>query len=571
MAEYTPSKQEKDYADKLRQAVDESRDALAKTTALLANLMTEPLTFGTLIRVHKYVDPSLFAENQDIVVIDRESPHHRRTGVIFKLHDNAPIVDSNNRVYVRLSNGESALLSIGVEGGDPAQLRLVSAPDGTYAVIAVDGKQWEVRSLPNLEMVIGQTVKVHSKSLAIVGLGDCNFSGPTADVVTVHEVGVEVRSKSGELYLVSNPAKLEIEEGDHVACDPSMLVITNKLAQANDSRYGVKVNDRMTWSDIGGLENVKKAVKDAIELPFKNPEMVKHYGIEPCRGLLLYGPPGCGKTMFARMAANSIAKMHGKESASTGYLYVKSPEIMNMWLGNSEKEVRYLFERARKHYRKHGYKAVLVFDEADAIMGHRNRPNNSDSDFGASTFSATIVGMLLGEMDGADIQKTQENPIVFLLTNRPESIDPAILRPGRIDQTIKVPRPNEDGVIDILSLHAKNAPMADKDSFRKFMAITGMDIMSKSRTLMRINHELDFNLSDVINGAMLKSIIDKAKVNAAHRDIEEGKFSGITLPDLHAAVETIFESQKGLHPTYDLMDFCDEKGLNYKDVRIDNV
>lgn len=142
----------------------------------------------------------------------------------------------------------------------------------------------------------------------------------------------------------------------------------------------------MSWDDVGGLEVAKQELKSALEFPFLYPHLFDHYNIEGLRGVLLYGPPGCGKTLLARVCAYSIAKIHGKQAIDSAYIYVKSPEILDKWVGNTEREIRELFERGRKHYREHGYKAILAIDEADAIMPQRGTRRSSD-------ISDTIVPM----------------------------------------------------------------------------------------------------------------------------------------------------------------------------------
>jgi proteasome-associated ATPase len=202
-----------------------------------------------------------------------------------------------------------------------------------------------------------------------------------------------------------------------------------------------------------------------------------------------------------------------------GYIYVKSPEILNKWVGNTELEIRELFERARRHYREHGYKAILAFDEADAIMPQRGTRLTS-------SIADTIVPMFLGEMDGIDSKQTEENPIVVLLTNRPDT------RP-RSDSAGPHQPPHQDRAarrdvsIDVLGIHTKKIPFADDEEPMAILAVTASDVFSKTRLLYRVNNEHDFTMGDCVNGAMLENIAQIAKMNALHRDLAEGTKTGV--------------------------------------------
>jgi transitional endoplasmic reticulum ATPase len=192
---------------------------------------------------------------------------------------------------------------------------------------------------------------------------------------------------------------------------------------------------KVKWEDVGGLEDVKQALKEAVELPLQNPECFKRLGIRPPRGILLYGPPGCGKTYIVKALAN--------ESGSN-FIAVKGPEILTMWVGESERKLREVFKRA-----KQVAPAIILFDEIDSLAPRRG------VDYG-SHVTEQIVSQFLTEMSGIE---EMEGVVVIGTTNRPDIVDPALLRPGRFDRLIYVPAPDEKTRLEILKVHTKEMPL----------------------------------------------------------------------------------------------------------------
>jgi proteasome-associated ATPase len=511
------------------------------------------------VRVQNFPDPSRFKVSDEVIVVDPESEHFRKSGRILAWPDNDLIVVDDGRCYVKLTDESEVCFHIGMEGKPAAQIRLAQKDDGTFAVISVDGKQWEVRGVPDANLNVGESVKIKADSKAIVSKGYELNAGPICHVNAVTEAGIEVSHK-GENQLIYNPKNLVLEPGDRVAVDPSMFSVIKKLERESRDRYTLMTDMGVSWDDVGGLDSAKQEMRDALELPFQNPNLFKFYGIEPLRGVLLYGPPGCGKTLLARAAASSIAEIHGK--TNSGYMYIKSPELLDKWVGNTERNIRDIFEDCRRHYREFGYKATLVFDEADAIMAQRGVRRSSD-------ITDTIVPMFLGEMDGGNPKQTQENPFVVLLTNRADSLDPAITRPGRISRHIKIDRPTEMTAIDILQIHTKNLPFKDPKNKMAILAITTSDLYSKSRLLYRLNNEHDFTLGDCVNGAMLQNIAEIARMNALHRDLENRTESGVIVEDFREAVTKVHRQQRGVNHSFDLEDFCERIGIQSSSTKVE--
>jgi proteasome-associated ATPase len=542
----------------LRAIVAQCRNDLTRQHSIISRLVSEPLAFGNLVLVQNEIDVSKFRDNDEILVVDSNSPHYLKSGQVQSCGPRA--VNDEGEVVVKLSDGVEAKFAVGAPGKAPAQVRLAQKDDGTFAVVNLDGKPWEIRGVPDLGLRVGDTVKVKPDTKAIVGRGYEIGSGPICQVVALIDNSVEVMHK-GDKFLLHNPNNLNLEEGDRAVCDPGMFSVIKKLPRDARSRYKITSDLTMTWDDIGGLDFAKQQLRDALELPFQHPELFAHYGIEPFRGILLYGPPGCGKTLMARVSAWAVANLHGKKASDTGYVYVKSPEILDKWVGNTEAEIRELFERCRKHYRDHGYKAILVFDEADAIMPQRgSRVTSSISD--------TMVPMFLGEMDGIDKKQTDENPIVMLMTNRADTLDPAITRPGRISRKIKIERPNETTAMNILEIHTANMPFADSTNKSVTLTVAIADLFSKTKLLYRINNEHDFTLGDCVNGAMLEGLAQSARMIAMHRDLESKTRSGVRLEDFREAAKQLFREQVGLNHSYDISDFCDRIGIQAQNAQV---
>lgn len=545
----------------LREIIDQCKTDLIRQHNIINRLSSDPLTFGHLLKVHNYCDPLCFKTNDEILVIDKDSPHFQKGGRIISGLNNTPVVDEEGCVLVRLLSESEVKFSIGIEGKAPAQIRLTQKSDGSYAVVQSDGKPWEVQGLPDFDLKVGDQVKIKPDNKAIVDKAADFSSGPICHVVSIIDDCVEVMHK-GDNFLVYNPNNFILDEGDRVATDSNLFSVVKKLPADARNKFKMKSDVSVTWDDIGGLDSAKQELRDALELPFEQPDLFKHYNIEALRGVLLYGPPGCGKTLLARVAAWSVANVHGKQASDTGYIYVKAPEILDKWVGNTEKEIRDLFERGRRHFREFGYKAILAFDEADAIMPQRGTRRSSD-------VADTIVPMFLGEMDGIDSRQTEENPIVVLMTNRADVLDPAITRPGRISRHIKVERPNDVSAMDILKIHSKNIPFQSEGEKSSILAITVSDLFSKTRLLYRVNNEHDFTLSDCVNGAMLSNITEIAKMNALHRDLESKTKTGVNLDDFRSAVQKVFRQQRGINHSYDLQDFAERLGIQPANMQID--
>lgn len=369
----------------------------------------------------------------------------------------------------------------------------------------------------------------------------------------------KIYHNDGELVLFINPA-LEYKKGDNVLVDPNFNVVLDNYGQTEI--YKVKQEVGISWKEIGGLRHAKDEMIESIELPAKHSELYNHYKMETCKGVLLYGPPGCGKTLIAKACAGSLAKTFDAESINTGFIYVKGPEILSKWVGESEERIRSLFLRAKMHKQEHGYPAILFIDEADAILAARGRRDHS-------FMSDTVVPMFLAEMDGLD----QSDAIVVLSTNRADTLDPAITRDGRIDKKIFVGRPGKRALRDIFKIYLKESPV--RGDMTHLINVASDEIYAANKVFYNLtldNGEKEtIKLCDIVSGAMAANIVKTAKTLAVRRDIKTGKKTGITVSDLREAVQTTYEGNQNLNHEEVIQTFMAEKLTGRKVVKFDKV
>ena len=256
------------------------------------------------------------------------------------------------------------------------------------------------------------------------------------------------------------------------------------------------------WQDVGGLENVKQELKEAVEWPMKFPDAFTRMGIRPPRGILLYGPPGTGKTLLAKAVA--------KESEAN-FIQVKGPSLLSMWVGKSEEGVRKIFERARQVA-----PCIIFFDEIDAIASRRG------IDMG-SHVTDRVLNQLLAEIDGLE---ELENVIVIAATNRPDMLDPGLLRPGRFDRILLIGVPDKEARLQILKIHTKNMPLAKDVNIEKFSGETegyvGADLESVAREAAMLALRQDIKASEV-KKKHFEDAMKKVRGSVSKGDVERYK------------------------------------------------
>ena len=342
--------------------------------------------------------------------------------------------------------------------------------------------------------------------------------------------------------LASNHPDLETETlkvGDEVILDPNQRVILARLPKRTS---GVVIEDdlaQIDWSKVGGQSKVIEEVRKVIEYPILHKDILKTMEYQLPKGFLFYGPPGCGKTLIGRaILSDIIRQLKEKESNQDlegRFIHVKGPEILNMWLGESERKVREIFKKARD-YKEKGQVPFIFIDEAESILGTRQamRGNN---------ISNTLVPMFCAEMDG--IQSLRD-AVVILATNRPDLIDPAILRPGRIDRKIKVGRPNREDCNAILKVYLKPNLPREYENLDQ-MTQPFLDALFKKSPrqevlvlTLRTGKLKKLYWKDFISGAIIEGIVKRTKEKAIARAID-GKELKILSKDLTECLETEFK------------------------------
>lgn len=274
---------------------------------------------------------------------------------------------------------------------------------------------------------------------------------------------------------------------------------------------------RVAWEDVGGLSEKVEKIREAIEFPIKHPELMKEYGLKPPKGILLYGPPGCGKTLVAKAIATYF--FGDKDPEPESFIYLKGAEILDRYVGVVENRIKAYFHMARMHYKKTGQRAVMFIDEAEAILNERGSRTSSDVD-------STIVPTFLGEMDGLE---DEGNPLIILATNFKDSLDKAVVREGRIDLKIGVTRPEtQEDIAEIFAIHLSKVKTSEEV---KKIAIEAASFFNMENS--------DFlKLKATISGALIQNIVQTAAQRAVRRALQSGIKTGIAISDIY---ETMVE------------------------------
>jgi len=377
---------------------------------------------------------------------------------------------------------------------------------------------------------------VLNKAGAIVDYSEFDDS-VGGDITTVDEIdGDRIRVRvRGESRMVLNNTE-GIKVGDEVQLDKSGLLVTERFDKKK-TRYALESVPQAPWDNIGGLEATICQVRSEVEEPFIHREVFERYGRKPVKGILLYGPPGCGKTMIARSVAYNLAKISGNGAGH--FISVKGPEILDKFVGNSEANIRRIFAAARDEAEESKVPVIVFIDEAESVLKTRGSGISTD-------VYDSIVPQFLAEMDGMN---GNGNVMTVLATNREDIIDPAVLRDGRVDRKIRVPRPDRKGAEQIFRIYLKGKPL---QGFWKSDSKLAEEAAKRIYEDGRVTYNVvspkgvlgSFGYCNLVSGAMIKGIVDRACGFAIQREIGGGK-KGIGLDDVCKAAEEEFGESQG--------------------------
>ncbi|MCA9472837.1 MAG: proteasome ATPase [Nitrospirales bacterium] len=454
------------------------------------------------------------------------------------------------------------------------EVEKLTAPPSTFAIfcdlnqddtanVTVSGRKMRVSvhpSLPKQEFRKGQEV-ILNEAMNIIEIRDFNPQGEVAQLklrLDDHRALVKLRHDEERVVEVAQPLQSEtLSVGDLLLFETRSGYITEKLPKSEMEEVVLEEVPDANYEQIGGLENELTQVKDAVELPFLYPDLYAEHRLSAPKGILLYGPPGCGKTLIAKAVANSIAQklkhLTGREVRSY-FLHIKGPELLNKYVGESERQIREVFAKA-KEKASNGYPVIVFFDEMDALFRTRGTGISSD-------IESTIVPQFLAEIDGVE---SLRDVIVIGASNRQDLIDPAVLRPGRLDVKVKIPRPDKQGAKEILGkyltpdLPFSKAELDQQQGDPKQLVAHLIEIATESLyarseenrflEVTYANGEKEtFYFKDFASGALIEGVVARAKKMAIKRAITTGE-KGIASDDLRQAIREEFKEQEDLPNT----------------------
>lgn len=443
----------------------------------------------------------------------------------------------------------------------PSSYAVFSDPneDGTVNIY-VAGRKMKVNLHPNLkasDLRKGQQL-ILNEALNVVEAREFEIQGEVVrlkDVLDEHRAIIMLRADEERVAEVAASLKDErLSVGDHLLFDARSGYVLEKLPKSEVEELVLEEVPDVTYDQVGGLEDQIEQIRDAVELPFLHRDLFVEYHLSPPKGILLYGPPGCGKTLIAKAVANSIAKklghLTGREVKSF-FLHVKGPELLNKYVGESERQIREVFKKA-KDKAQEGMPVIVFFDEMDSLFRTRGTGISSDVE-------STIVPQFLAEIDGVERLR---NVIVIGASNRQDLIDPAVLRPGRLDVKIRIDRPDRRAAKEIfskyLSLDLPYSLPDGRGAVGEVVPNLIAEVVDQMYSASEDNKFLEVTYAngekeilyfkDFASGALIEGVVARAKKYAIKRTIAGGE-RGIRAEDLSKAVRDEFREHEDLPNT----------------------
>jgi proteasome-associated ATPase len=465
------------------------------------------------------------------------------------------------------------------EGSDKAKLALIALGDQEF-VAQVDPKA-------DQNLTTGTRVKVND-AYAVVGQLPASPGGAFIKVADALadgrlRVGSDTPGSDGRLVLRGAAiADAKINAGDEVRLDPSGRIALEHFEKQESRDYFLEQVPEIPWDKVGGQHEAIRLIRDTIEQPLLHPEVFARYDKKPIKGMLLYGPPGCGKTLIGKATAYNLTREYAKQTGQDVkeyFMAISGPKILNMWLGETERMVREIFRTAREKA-KEGRLVFIFMDEAEAVLRTRSSGRYLN-------ISNTVVPQFCAELDGL---QSLENVVLMLTSNRPDYIDPAVLRPGRIDRKVKVSRPDRASSEQILGIYLHAGLPLDPEVLRRYNGDVDCArkelIEALTDHIWRKNRETEFlrvflrsgssetlYFKDLVSGAILNSIVDRAKDHAIKRAIADPKAeNGISLDDLVQAANQeykeneIFPKSDTMEDWLQLLDYAPENVASVKPI-----